>query len=236
MSRTLYGFIDESGNPSSGNYYVVACCWCLSERNSPNEVLRSSLDTLLETAEDLRHNPEPLGELKSSSLPPAVLENLFEGFVPEIGYDDPTITVARPPWERAQPFRYSIHSLNPDVGNEILRGVLGNHGTSVRALKTLSLASVLNPVFVDNRIDNNVFDDLSVVLDADVWKGPAESLKEALDIVDVNLQVEFRTMDSRAVPGLQMADLGAYTWARHMRSGDCERGAKTIHNLRFSQE
>jgi hypothetical protein len=234
MSSTLYAFIDESGNPSNGDYYVVACCWCVSDRDSPEEVLRGSLDEIITGAEGMLHGDNSVNELKGSKLPTEVLIGLFENYIPHIGYDDPTIRSVHLPWNRSQPFMYSIHTLNPNLGNEILEDVFGDYDTSVRTLKTMSLASVLNPAIDGGWMNNQRINQISVTLDSDVWKRPAENLEKALDVLNHDFKITFNTNTSHSVPGLQIADIGAYCWARNMRKGDLGKCTSVIHRNRHS--
>lgn len=39
MCRTLFVFVDESGNVTQDNYYGVGACWCLSTQNGFSDVL-----------------------------------------------------------------------------------------------------------------------------------------------------------------------------------------------------
>lgn len=235
MTNTLYVFIDESGNPTDGDYYVVSGTWCVSDRNRINEILLPTVENLASLAESQLHTLELDGELKGASLPTEVVEKLV-CCLDDYPYDDRTITGYNLPWQVSHPLRFSVHDVNPDLGLEALDNIFSTPLSSPKALKTLSLASALNPVFSANRLDSRWFDDVQVVLDADVWTNPAKEIERGLGLVEEELpEMSFNTRDSEAVPGLQIADLAAFSWARDFRSGDCSAAVKQIHDYRFAQ-
>lgn len=234
MSRILYIFVDESGNPSDGSYYVVAGSWCISERNNPNEVLRPTIDRLITTAEASLHHEGNLSELKCSKLPTEVINNIAS-CLNSVEYEDQSIEHTKLPWGISYPIRFSFHSTNSQVGTELLSDLLGNFPQSVFALKTLALGTILNPVFQSGQVDNSQFDKIVIILDADPWKNPGEKMEQMLETIGVlTCPIEINTADSNAIPGLQLADLAAYSWARHERKGDCGSTVKKFHQLRFS--
>ncbi|WP_417935940.1 DUF3800 domain-containing protein [Haloarcula saliterrae] len=236
MARTLFVHVDESGNPSNGSYYVVAAPWCLSERGRANEVLRHTADELKTIAESALHGSRTLSELKGSALPVAVV-NTTVGCLNQVEYDDPTIEQTRLPWEITHPIRLSVHAVNPDIGNDVLTDVIGNFDESVQELKTLALCSVLNPVFQTTHVALSTIDSMCVVLDSEVWQNPAEKVATVLDrTADEIPPIEFDSRDSKDAPGLQVADVAAYSWARHQRKGDCETAVETLHPLRFAKK
>ena len=236
MSATLYIFIDESGNPSDDSYYVVGATWCISERNDPNDVLRSTVDKLIATAESQLENTDNLPEIKCSKLPTEVI-NTTGSCLNRFEYDDQTIEHTNLPWQITYPIRFSIHSTNPQIGTDILSDLIGNFDTSVFAIKALSLSTVLNPIFQDGIVDTSVVNEIRVILDASTWVGPSKKMERILEDIGVpTTSISFETRDSAAVPGLQIADLAAYSWARHERKSDCGPAVDLIDQMRFAKE
>lgn len=234
MSNTLYVFVDESGNPTDGDYYVVAGSWCVSNRGRPSEVLLPTVESLRGIADSQLHDLELGDELKGDELPTSVIEMLVSS-INETSYTDTTLTKNYLPWGQAAPIRYSIHEVNPNLGLEMLDNIFGTEAKSQMTLKTLALASVLNPLFADAQLDDDPFGDVHVVLDAEVWQNPVEEIERGIRLVDGDVpDVEFSTAASDAIPGLQIADLTAYSWARELRHGDCSEAVSSIHDYRFS--
>jgi hypothetical protein len=242
MTRYLYIFVDESGNPSSGEYYVVAGAWCISDEPNPSRTLQSTVDSLAEIANSLRENPQPVSELKGSQLPTEVLLAVIKCLDGGPAYDDPSVKHQQLPWTSSLPIRFTIHDLHPDLGIEILKETLGGSDLSAdsshpEALQSLSLATILNPLVQAELINLTRIDQIKVVLDAQVWQAPIERIETGLDIVEnVPENLSFETQDSAQTPGLQLADLAAYTWGRQLRSGDCGSGVARLDDLRIASE
>jgi hypothetical protein len=243
MPRYLYIFVDESGNPSSGEYYVVAGAWCISEEPNPSRTLQSTVDTLAGMANSQRKSTQPVSELKGSKLPTEVLLSVIE-CLRDGGpaYDDTSVEHQRLPWKNNPPIRFTIHDLNPNLGIEILHETLGESklgevSSHPEVLQTLSLATVLNPLVQAEMISLTHIDQIKIVLDAEVWQNPAERIESVRnDIDEVPENMEFETRDSAQTPGLQLADVAAYTWGRQLRCGDCGRGVSQLDELRITGE
>lgn len=236
MPPTLYIYIDESGNPSDGSYYVVAAAWCISGRNDPTEVLRPTVDRLIAIAESQLEQSRDIPEIKSSKLPTEVI-NTTGGSLNSVEYDDQTVEHTSLPWQISYPIRFSIHSTNPEIGTGVLSDLFGNFDKSVFAIKTLSLGTVLNPLFQEGIVDNSFIDDVKVILDANPWQRPSEKMEAMLERLGVPMStISFETRDSSSVPGLQIADLAAYSWARHERKSDCGPAVDLIDQMRFAKK
>ena len=108
MPRYLYIFVDESGNPSSGEYYVVAGAWCISEEPNPSRTLQSTVDTLAGVADSQRESSGSVSELKGSKLPTEVLLSVI-ACLRNGGpaYDDTSVEHQRLPWESNPPIRFT---------------------------------------------------------------------------------------------------------------------------------
>lgn len=242
MTRYLYIFVDESGNPSSGEYYVVAGAWCISDEPNPSRALQSTVDSLAEIANSLRTSSQPISELKGSQLPTEVLLSVIECLDGGPAYDDPSVKHQQLPWAGSLPLRVTMHDLNPNLGIEILKETLGGSDLSAEsshpeALQSISLATILNPLVQAEMIDLTRIDQIKVVLDAQVWQAPTERIEAGLDVVEnVPENLVFETRDSAQTPGLQLADLAAYTWARQLRFGDSGSGVALLDDLRLADE
>ncbi|WP_139173722.1 DUF3800 domain-containing protein [Natrialba sp. SSL1] len=240
MTRYLYIFVDESGNPSSGEYYVVAGAWCISDEPNPSRALQSTTDNLAGIANSLRDSSTPVSELKGSQLPIEVLLSVVESLNGGPAFDDPSVKHQQLPWSGSRPIRFTIHGLNPVLGIEVLKETLGGSALSSgsshpEALQSLSLATILNPLVQAEIIDLMRIDQVKVVLDAQVWQAPVNRIEAGLDVVEsVPENITFETRDSAQTPGLQLADIAAYTWGRQLRSGDCGSGVAYLDNLRLS--
>jgi hypothetical protein len=77
---------------------------------------------------------------------------------------------------------------------------------------------------------------VKIILDATVWDNPAEYAQDAFDdLGDLSADVSFSTEDSARTPGLQLADMAAYSWGRHHREGDCETTLEVIDRYCFAE-
>lgn len=234
MANTLYVFIDESGLHARGECYSVAGCWCLSDRSDPGSVLSPTKNKLSEIVDATLHNWDPVSELKGSSLPHHVTDSLLAS-LKDHAYNDKTIT--RPwPWTKDLPIRYSVKETNPDVANHIVGDALGSTLEAPEMIQTIILTSVLNPMFhIENKTDVVDIDNMKVVLDSDIWKNSANRVLDAVNSVEgVPDNVGFTTRDSKATPGIQLADIAAHSWNRNILQGDCQTARRKIHSLRFS--
>jgi len=233
---TLYIFVDESGNPTRDDYYVVAGCWCVSHASSPSTVVDPTVQRLRTIAENVFTSRNTVTELKGASFPTEVLTAVVQS-VDDIWYDDSTIPHPRLPWDPAYPGRFSIAQSNPEVANSALSSVVGNQLNAPETMKLLLLISVLDPLFRPELLDYSQIDSVEVVLDAEVWDVPAAHASDAFEAVNEQpAETSFTTASSKQIPGLQLADLGAYSWARHHRKGDCEVVLNSLDKYRFVTE
>jgi len=230
-SNLLYVFIDESGNHSKGDYYAVAGSWCLSRRTDPAEVLSPTKDRLI------AHLDQPHSELKGSKLSNEALNELVPA-ISSYGYEDTTVSHTTVPWTTQEPLRCTLHEVNPELATSVIADTTGAELQAPELLQTLALASVLNPIFNPDRIDRSAFTEIKVILDDTTWSRPMERIKQGIDLLTserIPSDLQFNIRDSTKTPGVQVADLTAYSWARHLRKGDCGSAADAIHGLRFSE-
>lgn len=227
--------MDESGNHSQDDYFVVAGCWGISDRSKPTEVFDPTVQRLSSLATQARGG-DPISELKGSQLSPDILEALLQTLL-EDAVDDQTLRQDQQLWQRNLPFRYSITCTQPLVLTEILSDEIGNELQAMEAVKSTMLLSVIDPVFRTGRLTALTVDKVVVVLDSEMWQSPAKSLKRAIartDDIDEPAvcdptEIQFKTVDSVQAPGIQLADLAAYSWARYLREGDYSVAVETIN-------
>lgn len=236
MTNTLYIFIDESGNETQGDYYVVAGCWCLSSDTDASNVLDPTVQRLRTVAQGTFRDEKSISELKGAELPSDVLTAVIQS-LEEIMYDDQTVPHSIDlPWEIQYPVRYALSNVNPQVGTRALSNFVPSKLDAPKALKLVMLVSALDPLFREGIVDMANIDDIIIVLDDTVWKNSAESAQRIFSEIDSAPNItDFKIADSNSTPGLQLADIGAYSWARHRREGDCENAIETIDNLKFAQ-
>lgn len=233
MTNTLHVFIDESGSHTQGKCYSVAGCWCLSDRSDPGSVLSPTKNKLSEITDATLQDSNPVSELKGNSLPNHVIDSLLSSLI-SCAYEDKTI--ASPwPWTEDLPLRYSVKEVNPDVANHIVGDALGSRLDAPEMLQTIILTSVLNPMLHMEEIDSANIDNMKVILDAEIWQNPADRVLDALNSVgDVPENIGFEIKDSKATPGIQLADIAAYSWNNNILRGNCRNARQSVHSLRFS--
>ena len=225
MSPTLYVFVDESGDYAHGERYVAAGCWCISD-NRPRYIFDNARADLVSHLHEAYGFDKNIKELKGTHLPPSAFGDLFETFESFV-YNDGTVLGPPYPWEATgHPFRFSVESFRPIPCRELLSGFM-TEVDAPGALQMLSLLSLLDPLFHSESLDLSRVDRLHLVLDAEVWKRPAEEVTRVLDVPD-DLDLEFETRDSKRIPGIQLADLAAYARRRNLTRGDCEEGSEFV--------
>ena len=180
---------------------------------------------------------KPSSELKGTDLPSELLDQLVSA-IAEYGYEDKTISHNPTPWSTQEPLRHTIHETNPELAKEVVSDVTGSDLHAPELLQTLSLISILNPVFHSEHVDRDRCDEIRVVLDAATWTQPVDRIERGFDKLHResapdNLSFEIR--DSKTTPGIQIADLTAYSWSRNLREGDCGEAAEAINRHRFSR-
>jgi hypothetical protein len=227
---SLYVFIDESGVPGEGSFFTVAGFWCVSDRQPP-AVLQSSKDKLLEQMNTNYARREPESELKGSQIRNNGLDVLFSMLESTFREDD-SIHQNPPVWSDGRVLRYTANNLNPGLMNSLIRDVSGIDRQSPHMLQTFLLSSILNPVLDNHLVDCSPVESVQVVLDAETWEAPANYIDTGLSqIENVPDNVEFTIRDSKSTPGIQFADVAAYSWAQYATEGRCEMPADIIGDL-----
>jgi hypothetical protein len=227
---SLYVFVDESGVPGEGSFFTVAGFWCVSDRQPP-AVLQSSKDKLLEQMNTNYAHRGPENELKGSQIRNDGLDVLFNMLESTFREDD-SIHQNPPVWSDGRIFRYTANNLNPGLMNTLIRDVAGIDRQSSHMLQTFLLSSILNPVLDNHLVNCSPVESVQVILDSDTWETPANYINSGLSqIENVPDDVQFTTRDSKSTPGIQFADVAAYSWAQFATEGRCEIPVNIIRNL-----
>lgn len=225
MVEDLYVFVDESGQHARGEYYTVASCWCLSD-NSPQHILdnaRADLSRYISNTCGI----DDISELKGSQLPKERLGS-FLRVLEDYAYEDGTVADPPYPWKQNKPFQCSYHSFNPELGKQILAEFM-TEADAPHVLQRLSLARILSPLTDANIVDLRRVNEIHLIPDAEVWKTSANevcNLFEELKGPEINVE----TRDSGQTPGIQIADLIAYSWRSHIKDTSCQDAADFINN------
>ncbi|WP_158589419.1 DUF3800 domain-containing protein [Halococcus sp. IIIV-5B] len=231
MGPDLHIFVDESGDYAHGDRYVVAGCWCISQ-NKPQHIFDGARSNLANHLRDGYGFQGKIKELKGNQLPNEHLGDIMNTFEQHV-YQDGTISDPPYPWEgTGQPFRYSTESFRPVPCKEILSNYM-SEVDAPGALQRLALMSLLSPLTVADQIDLSKVDSVNLTLDAEVWRQPAKDVTDIVDLPDDTV-IEFSTRDSKATPGIQIADLAAYARARYLRDGSCSSAARFVRDRCFS--
>lgn len=237
MDNTLFIFVDESGNPNRSkdrdDYFTVAGCWCVSTRSDPSQVLSPTKNRLVEMVRD---DFGKISEIKGSQLPPRLIDNLIPA-INDFSWNDSTIvTSSGCPWDMSLPIRYSTHNINPKMAAQALGTRLNTSLSDGQLIRVISLLPLINPLCYTSVVDVTKVEGVKVILDSEVWSHPSRIIEEVtnsnLDLLD---HAEFETGDSKGIPGLQLADLAAYSWARCIRKGDCVKARNCVSSHSFRE-
>ncbi|SEK92271.1 DUF3800 domain-containing protein [Haloferax larsenii] len=231
MSQILYFFVDESGNADKGTGFSTVGCWCVSNRTNEYEVLDSTKGFLLQQARNLKSD-DSFSEIKSSKLHPNEIDDLMQAMLSQV-HQDKTIETPRV-WESSQPIRYTTYRTLPDITRGALNGMTSGSLSNGQIMRLMSLISAVSPLFQPGIMNLDSISEIKIILDDTVWDGPANIVKECFDFQgEIGVPTAFKTHDSRAVPGLQIADLAAYSWHRNLRKGDCTTASKVVRDNRL---
>lgn len=225
----LYLFVDESNTHSPPGQYVVAGCWCLSPYERSTDVARASVDRLKSDIEGL-----PDGELKGEALEETTLNSVF-AYLRNARRDDrlqdDSLATGDVPWRGSSPLAFTTYDSDSTVLEAVARAYLGEHDDGTPP-QVLALASVITPMFYLPEQTTVAIDERRVVLDAKTWERPSYTLRSLIERAEVLPTLRFRTRDSDAIPGIQLADLAANLRRRQLRNGACDAGAAALNELR----
>lgn len=223
MADELYIFVDESGHHARGEYYTVGSCWCLSD-NAPQYIFDNARASLSRHISDAR-NINDVSELKGSQLPKEYLGSLLE-LLEDFAYEDGSVADPPYPWQQSKPFQCTHHSFNPEIGKRILSNYMSETDVP-HVLQRLALARILSPLTDANGVDLSQIKSVHVIPDAEVWKTPANEVCDLFSELN-GLDIDVETRDSSRTPGIQIADLIAYSWRSYTKDNSCESAADFV--------
>jgi hypothetical protein len=212
----VYLYVDESGNHSQKDCYTVAACWCVSEYDTPAEILKPTTRRLKATV----LGDEERGELKGEEIDTSTLRSIFWR-IPDIVTDDATVDIYNLPWGRDQPVGYTIYDADSDLGKKVSENYLGEtrSGTTPQLLALVSLVSLLLRM---EGPDHAPIESRHVILDATTWENPRFKLRGFLDGIDWAPEIHLETRRSHTTPGIQLADLAAHFRRQYLVDGTIE--------------
>lgn len=228
--RNLYIAIDESGNHSRDECYVVAGCWHVSPRTNPQNVLASTKDKLLQSLQVYRRNRTQFNELKGQAIRPEKLGWLIDE-LRTIVYEDNSLDYEYTPWQLSIPVGYTISVMNSELFRKGTDGLDGRL-TPLELMQVTALSSVLTPLTAGRPLlDLRAIDEIRVIPDASTWDTASEFVESRMNASNMS----FETRDSTKTPGIQLTDLAAYAWHRNVTKGDCGTATGLLHDLRFAR-
>lgn len=225
---TLYISIDESGKEINDVCYAVVGCWFASDREDPEQAGKPTrTKTQHFVQEVLPNGPPSIDELQGSDMPDAVDDAVNSVF--NSAYDDETISQSHSVWptSNSQPLVFSRSIQFPPLTEPTVGQYIS--GNTSHALKTIALVSALSPLFDTHQVFLDNCDSIRILLDATPWTTPASRVEQQLNELDVpSHSFSFEIRDSKATPGIQFADLGAYALRQRLVNDQCNRAAEKI--------
>lgn len=226
MGRRLYVFVDESGNHSQRDCYVVAGCWCLTDVTEASHVLKSTKRKLTSWL----LNDEGT-ELKGEKFDDAALCSVFSS-LREALREDGSIDQYDHPWDVNSPVTYTLYDSESQLGRAITERHLGESGTGTTP-QVIALASAIAPLFRLRDRVNAPIRSYHVVLDDTTWERPRFTLNRMVGRIDWMPTVQFVTAKSHSVPGIQLADVAAFVRRKHLKDGTPETVHRDLNRLRL---
>jgi len=224
---TLYVCVDESGRLDDGRCYSVAGCWFVSNRR-PVDVLDRTKDSLIQTMFD---DGSGVSELKGSKASTDAL-NAGVDYLRNAVYEDSSIERSSLPWSMTIPVGFSLVAFTPEMITETVADYVDRLDRP-RVVQSFALDAVLKPLFHPEQVSlDRSIDTVRILLDSTTWQQPANDYART-SVQDTSLELE--TRPSQGVPGIQFADLAAYSWRRNYVHGDCGTAAGVLHDLRFAR-
>jgi hypothetical protein len=230
MSDRVYVFVDESGNHTRRDCYVVAGCWCASTYTDPTHVLQPTRNRLSDNVLYDGVGPSSGREIKGTRSSDRKLDSAMK-YLRKVVEADKTIRTTSGPWSESQPLRFTTFDIYSALSEQIARRYLGE-GRTHTTTQLIGLATVLTPIFRSGT-GNSGPSEVRVVLDADTWKRACTTLNEMLAGIERIPPVEFEIRDSKSVPGIQLSDVAAYARRKRLLEGTCKAATQVIYSLRL---
>lgn len=230
MPSSIYIFIDESGSASTDDVYAVAGCWTVSPEQNPEQILkplRSNVQKFL--TEYVEDAPNTISELKGAQLT-HVLSDAVDA-IDDYMWEDESVDGSHNYWDTSFPLRFTLCIFENKMLRRTLSADISEHSIAT-AIKTIGLNAVLSPLH-SKSIREDGCRSIQVILDATTWDQPAQRYEEALVHSDLTEEVSLITRDSKSTPGIQFADLAAYSLRRRFKQGTENQPVAKLENWVF---
>lgn len=230
MSDRVYVFVDESGNHTQRDCYVVTGCWCVSAYADPTNVLQPTRNRLSDNVLYDGIGPSSGREIKGTRSSERKLDSAMK-YLRKVVEADKTIRTSGGPWGEDRPLRFTTFDADSKLSERITRQHLGD-GRTHTTTQLIGLATVLAPILQPGVGDSSP-PEVHVILDADTWKRACTVLDEMIAGIERTPTVEFEVRDSKSVPGIQLSDVAAYARRKRLLEGTCKAATQVINTLRL---
>lgn len=231
MPTFLYIFIDESGNHTTEGSFVVAACWCMTEYDDPNRILRPTKNKISDNVVFDSDGASPGRELKGTVIGHPKLNSVMT-YLRNISSNDSTILTNRTPWRAEHPVRYTVYETDAELSDGFANGYLGE-GRRQYTAQIIALLSVLSPLLRLEDWYGDSIDEYRVLLDAETWETPSTTAGSIFRGLSWAPDIHFSTYESHEVPGIQLADIAAHSRRRRLQFGDCLAASRVLDELRL---
>lgn len=226
---TLYIGVDESGLPLDAPCYAVAACWCVSEYDDPEQVLKPLRSRTMKYASSHRDGPASLNELKGNKMR-YILNDVFKYLLGSGGAVWSNESLVRPIWQNSQPIRYMIRAMNSNLANQTLTEYISGDNEST-AIQIAALNYVLMPLFWEGQLALERCDEIRVLLDSTTWSRCANTFEQNIEtVLSASLTPSFEIRDSKSTPNIQFADIAAHSTYQSLCNGRCDGAMSYISN------
>lgn len=138
----LYVFVDESGNHTRRDCYVVTGCWCISPGSELGRILGPPKNRISDNVVFDTDGPSPGREIKGSMTSGTKLNSTF-AYVRNIVDRDRTIDTRNYPWETF-PVAFTVYDSDSDIGRGVSRQYLDESRSQIPP-QLFGLSSVVSP-------------------------------------------------------------------------------------------
>lgn len=218
-------FVDESGNPSRRDCYILAGVWCLTEYDDLSEILKPTRDRIANRVVDTD------GELKGEMLETTKLDSVLVFLRKVLGEDDSI--VPNNVWGTGSSVSFTLSDVDTDTGRGIVEWHLGESTNTAVTVQLIALASVTSPLLRLSRYASVDITEFHVALDSTTWKRAGNVLQGIYSSMEWVPDVSFSYRDSRSTPGIQIADLAAHARRERLIAGDCIKGSSVVDEMRL---
>lgn len=224
--NVLYICIDESGKASHGDIYSLVGCWFVSNRHRSSDPLEDLRDQTI----DKILPGKDVAELKGAKMDNEKVNSALE-YIRKKMYKSESVSQNPPVWDQSQPIRFTTSIQSPDSLSSAIQPEI-SRPDAPRFVKLSALDTVLTPLFTA-ALDCSSCQSIRILLDSTTWTNPVNMYRSAVD--DLGVETTLKTHDSKEIPGIQFADIAAYSIRRDLTKGDCSSAASIINNYRLTE-